>query len=829
MVDTRKDDRWEIIVAGADEETGRAAALCGALRQVAQGLFSSVIEDDPQTLIPPAGADRRLIVIPSLCTGELKKWFGELIKAAYGNNSIFSNELYTHRFLFIKCDRHTSLIFEGLSRVLEHLKVAKITSPQSALIELAKIVELNHGQFSGNALRNAIEYTCFPSGAEEMQEIYFRDLLSIHSFDKEKVAGQLEQVQALRLLIGAFTAGDIDQWKFSNSLQELGIKYDIEKALEQIRVKREKLKIPEYHKSPLLGYLKGRKILIIEDNLKKEGWHVALSALLQSEIIVENVKEEDYNGVFISHAQNTQKVLKEYSDDELHSFDLILLDLYSTEGYSKIGSGHVQAEIGHGIRKLCERLEVLQEKCNDVVPVASPKVVVFSADFTGLTTRTMIKELGASDYFFKKSKGESHKTEYYSTFRNTLITALKETICEVLASPSGATKQRFDDWFLQFLPADRPMILRIMKHFRFYSAMSMVKILDKYLSDKIYYEKPNLFINLFKAYSLKPYRLWFSYLGRPNKSGPATLPLLAKTKCLKDILKNEKREKNKNKAKEWLRFMTYKEFQENLFRQLISKLKRDDEKLCIVLVDDFIGSSGQLQEYLWKIFNDNKALKNEIGRRKINYFELLSNLTRKCELHILFVIGLHNNQVDKLLQRGEIRICNSQHSKWDRCDCKDLLIPYKLHIADHINCLKQICLKEKIDYSELKELLERYTCITQPRQNEYPCEFEPFGWKDTCGLTATYANSQGNTLPIIWGDGSRWFEDGRYWLPLEKKGERWLPLFHRFFNPWAGGGKELDKCFCAQYGFCELIPDQSTKDLKEEIKGFCKKSYRRLG
>ncbi|HLC16599.1 MAG TPA: hypothetical protein VJL89_10280, partial [Thermodesulfovibrionia bacterium] len=69
-----------------------------------------------------------------------------------------------------------------------------------------------------------------------------------------------------------------------------------------------------------------------------------------------------------------------------------------------------------------------------------------------------------------------------------------------------------------------------------------------------------------------------------------------------------------------------------------------------------------------------------------------------------------------------------------------------------------------------------------PREKEYPCDFEPLGWKGCGSLFATYANAPRNTLPIIWADGSNQ--------------NKWNPLIVRFFNPLIPGDSEQSQLPC---------------------------------
>jgi hypothetical protein len=66
------------------------------------------------------------------------------------------------------------------------------------------------------------------------------------------------------------------------------------------------------------------------------------------------------------------------------------------------------------------------------------------------------------------------------------------------------------------------------------------------------------------------------------------------------------------------------------------------------------------------------------------------------------------------------------------------------------------------------------------------------------GLSATYSNAQGNTLPIVWGTGSTWGPDWE-----NAKRPDWIPLHERFFNPFDSGDRS-EKPSCETCGICAL-------------------------
>jgi hypothetical protein len=97
-------------------------------------------------------------------------------------------------------------------------------------------------------------------------------------------------------------------------------------------------------------------------------------------------------------------------------------------------------------------------------------------------------------------------------------------------------------------------------------------------------------------------------------------------------------------------------------------------------------------------------------------------------------------------------------------------------VADYTKPVSALIRDGLLDRDFTERLLTRreYRGIVKPRAKEHAFQFEPYGWKDTGGMVATYANCPGNTLPIFWADGGR---------------RPWSPLFKRFFSPWDDGAR----------------------------------------
>ena len=775
--------------------------------------FNSVKHPDCPDLIPDE--PKRVIVINSEDATTIRKYLTCLLRAAYADSFKSKTGLENHRYLFIDLGSH-SILFEGLRRPLERCGVANTAKFYKLMPAITELISKEPAQtpISSRCLRYAIECTAFPSGAEEMQEILFRDAAVYHlvfnklenhisnRFAKEKDEAEKKravkevkdaEMPAIRLLLGALAAGDIEKDVVIKALGEIGVNTSGDEVIAAhfngIENWRKEKIVDDLCHATLSHYLDGRRILLVEDKLTDQHWHIVIPILFGAPCckLKESAKNQKIGNVLVSHAKTVEAVLHDDFAEDLGKYDIILLDLYSSEHDARASSGHTQAVMRYSIVELCDRLEKRHNKQREeeLVPVSFPRVVVFSADRSGLTARTMIKELGASDYFFKSIDAESYKSEYFATFRNTLINALKENLVEILGLPQSSAKQTIDQWLSQFLPAHRPAILRMMKHFRYYSAISIVRAFDNYLklthiSDTL----PNLcnqgkgLLSLFGSGYFKPKRYIFSGLGRSNKSGASALALLSKTEWIKGLHDNPDLKRHDRKEQQPT-FTSYESLPE-----AVLKLYDPNKKIVIVLVDDFIGSGGQVSDYVAKAVNNiinvlmttwTKTRSNvDAGSLYAEIREgLFADTNPRIAIHVLFAVGIKSKP---LIEKGFVSESLSSMSGRMEAGLNDgSTCPFKVHISDAIPDLVSICREEKIDYWPVENLLSEYRFIAGARSKERPCQFEPLGWKDCGGLVALYANAPANTLPIIWADGQE---------------ETWHPLFPRFFNPWDDGTPE---------------------------------------
>ena len=759
----------------------------------------------------PQRVSRKLILVPSNCEEALLEC---VLYSAYG-----SYEHIDDRYVFIDTGIRPDY-FDSMAEIFASLKLGVTTPVHRMASTIMSILDESDGIVSSNALRREIEISCFPSGAEEIQELLYRNSSQLHDVFNilESTNKDYEKrFPAIRLLFGAFAAGDITKETVYSVL--IGLKKDgsvwepTKRWLNEVEEKRKLLNLRSECVCPLSEYLAGRNILLIEDELRLQYWDVILPRIFGS---ASKLRFEDVTdlmqGLHVTHVKNIRDANNNFGT-KLSEFDIVLLDLFSSASKLAEGDRHGASllVVSEPLKRFMalagfsyeDQREFEQE---DVVPTSLPQVVIFSGHSSGITCRTMLKDIGATDYFFKEAYSEPHKGAYYATFRNALITGLKENVANVLSLPRSGRHSNLDRWLSQFLPRDRSMVVRIMKHFRYYPAMSIVETFNLWLERNIQVVRDDkVQMSLCDNKLFSPDCLWFSYIGRPNKSGPSALALLGKTiwvekinKRIRDTYKDHSPKKSGTAKEEWPfpEFKTYSDLQKDLIHEIVGPSERRGKNhLCIVLVDDVIGSGGQLESYLWKFLqNIIQKLKKEIGIRncQIGGFEVNKNLGISTkgkqegiwiEIHVLFAVGIEiaerevrEYRVKKTYNPGqcEVTVCiepKSKHDKVQDCTCGGKLQFY-LHIAEHTDDIFRVLHDERIDPAAALEMFMRYTLITRPRRKEHPCDFEPLGWKHCGGLVATYANAPSNTLPIIWGHGGD---------------VDWYPLFNRFFNPWDEG------------------------------------------
>jgi hypothetical protein len=833
------------------------------------GIEINVVNEDSQLFSKPETGER-LLIIPSSSSKTLKNYFKQLLKTAYGSEAL---HMANQRYLFIEIDR-SDRFFNVLSSIFEHLEVGSRVKPH-AFFSLFPTELPEQKQITRRDVRNEIEETCFSSGAEEMLEFFFRDPETLHRIFK--YVNEKGIHNAVRMIFGAYLAGDVEKDILEKTLKAFcdegpenfsHIKTEIKKLDPK---KRKMSKNVECRfKNPLWEYLENRKILIIEDQLgrEEEGWGVVLPAIFLSPgdyrdaIKDSNASElfskiahktiihgQDKAPVGITHFKDVSEALAEIQQKENYSyfmdFDLILLDLYSSGEHSK---STLLINMKHPMWQFIEQINSYRK--SQKILRTSPQVIIFSRDPSGITARTMFKELNAADYFFKNAEDDAHKSGYYSSFRNAIISTLKENVLHVGGLTSNPGRKRFDRWFRQFDHCDRPVILHVMKGFRYYSALNIVHLFDHYLG-----HEPDWKDNRVKILTPEhrcPHRFCISYLGRPNKSGPTTLALFSKTDWIRKL-----RKKIENPTPEKLpQFCSYESLQEKIVKDY-ARAKPEEGHYCIILLDDFIGSGGQLEEYIPKFINrDLKATCRKLCESKevsVDVWEKIKkafrkacrklfrsqeesadiwekikeafrkepgNAIKKLEIHAFYALGVKNEPFETLIKNVKmdennekgIRSINGNYSV-ELDDGSDISIDVKVHVANYTRSIQEIY-EGKEFKAKIKKALEKYSIIKEFRAEDYSCDFEPLGWKGNGGLTVTYANAQENTIPVVWRD----CRVNELVFPGKSPVKEWIALYPRYFNPLT---PDEPKCYKELRCYPWAKKTSHNKQDEEVIRGIC--------
>ena len=491
-----------------------------------------------------------LFIVPSYSKQYLME---ALLKTAYCEDS--PNTLWVKHKFFIIPLGESKVIFTSIDKVFNELDIKFDTKPLTDIFKtltcLFKDEEKNRN-IPSYKIRNAIEKICFPSGAEEILEVINRDSAVIHEvFNKlnkndeqpRKISHESSKFPAIRLLMGAYAAGDISDNTLRYGIKEIDKKLEdaeLEKVLNdwiaEVDQEIKDLKLIPDYLSPLSEYLAGRKILLIEDKLDNEYWNIVLPFLFYPinyngpyNEIQEDIENQPFGEISLTHKKSARGLM----DEDLSEYDLILLDLYSSENNFST-HGNIYSTIPTSITDFIEKIAKYYDD-DDSVKKVLPNIIIFSADSSGVTARALLKDLKVTEYFFKLSDSESHKGEYYSTFRNAVINSLKEKVLRVTGLNGIEDTRRFNKWYSQFHQKDRPLLLRVMQFFRYYSALNISKIMDNYIKDTPQLEIGNNTISLFSSDHLPPSQHWFSHNSRANKSGPSTLVLLGKAGWIKNL------------------------------------------------------------------------------------------------------------------------------------------------------------------------------------------------------------------------------------------------------------------------------------------------------
>jgi hypothetical protein len=328
------------------------------------------------------------------------------------------------------------------------------------------------------------------------------------------------------------------------------------------------------------------------------------------------------------------------------------------------------------------------------------------------------------------------------------------------------------EWLSQFQNGDQALALRLLRNFKYYSAATQQALLDAYLS----------FNEKVLTKDSRRRTVWLSYLGRPNKSAFTAFQLAGKTEWANRILSDTE--------KKGLEIKTYDALVPNLVKRIGSM--SESELIDIYLVDDVIGSGGQLTSYLSKFLERDlpeEAAKSGDGER---WSRIASAMTGdeaapRVRLNAVFVIGVKSEAFERHFPdelhlvpleepslagtrsvSGKLKVKLSRGPDVPKAD----EITVTVHIIDYTRSIFEL---SDLPWQTIESLLGRYFGIAKPRKSEHWLQFEPYGWKNSGALVSTHLNCPGNTVPIIWG------EDGK---------PAWKPLFRRQFNSWHDGNAD---------------------------------------
>lgn len=169
-------------------------------------------------------------------------------------------------------------------------------------------------------------------------------------------------------------------------------------------------------KDPLSKILKGKKILLIDDECKTAGWEEVLKAIFGSDITLDAVGKENNQDTKwkewadVDNNSDINLKLAVHPDKGLIDYDLILSDLYLTdEDNEKRGDGSKSFHKYSGLQ-LLEKIR----KQDQSVPV-----ILFTASSRAFNVKAA-EEIGIDGYFQKEGRyhNEDEAVRYYAEFRN---------------------------------------------------------------------------------------------------------------------------------------------------------------------------------------------------------------------------------------------------------------------------------------------------------------------------------------------------------------------------------------------------------------------------
>lgn len=563
----------------------------------------------------------------------------------------------------------------------------------------------------------------------------------------------------------------------------------------------------------LADYLRRGRVLLLGQELARGTWRASLAWQLGGhplEALIDCDKRTWINDVEIVHRSTAYPVLE--SDASLVDYDLIICGGTAPELTS--------ADLGYSMRELVEKLDALHQKTRSGLAEGPiPYVLLVSTDGETLAA-TSLDEWHALEHVVVVIRDSSLALPL--SFSRLALRALERSVAGILglAFPDG--HQRLRMWLNQFSDKERPVLLRLLRYFRYYAAEHLRHLAGEFLVSQTPKRGiPSGRVPVLDVGSAVPENIWLTYLGWPNKSAPMILPIVAKSRWMAAL---EERPLAKS----------YEETIRDFLPALVG-LDEGDE-LHILTVDDVLGSGGQLHSYLDRFVNldlrraaykfAGEQYQEKTWRNVARAFGY-GGVRPKVYLHALFLIGIENSHIEKLCEEGlaldelaEVALARTGARPRRgtvtiqlEVDAEERHpIAVNLRIADYSRSLWSLVEGGLVDEAAIRALLNGNNrfYITKPRTKEHPLQFEPFGWKDTGGLVSTFINCPGNTLPILWGDRD----------DLERV---WSPLYRRYFNVWSDGAEDFDTLasrLCDAVEVRDLSALQSSPKHKREAVGY---------
>lgn len=228
------------------------------------------------------------------------------------------------------------------------------------------------------------------------------------------------------LMVGARCTDNITQDDFNKIITSLKTREDRDELIifNAVSISGQDLKssnikdyeIEKLFKNPLSKILKGKKILLIDDECKTAGWGETLKAIFGPYVTLDSIGKENTKDTKwkewadVDNNSDMNSKLAAHPDKGLIDYDLILLDLYLTdEDNEKKGDGSKPFYKYSGLQ-LLEKIR----KQDQSVPV-----ILFTASSKAFNVKAA-EEIGIDGYFQKGGRyhNEDEAVRYYAEFRN---------------------------------------------------------------------------------------------------------------------------------------------------------------------------------------------------------------------------------------------------------------------------------------------------------------------------------------------------------------------------------------------------------------------------